>query len=310
MFTPQYPSPEFDVIVVTTPTGQIGRQLLDRLLDAPDDAVGGLRVIARAPERLTPRARERAEVFQGSHADPGVLAAACAGADRVFWLVPPVFRADSVEGHFAAFTEALCEVIGSQGVERVVAVSTLGRGVAKNAGQISASLAMDDRICATGVHYRALCPPFLMENLLGQVPSIRDRGEFALAMGRDRVLRTCATRDIAATAARLLLDGSWTGQRDVPTVGPDALTAEQMAGVVSEVLGRPVRVRRTAPAEYRETLLRLGASEAWAQGLADMAQALDDQDFYGIGTPSTPDTAPTSFHQWCEETLKPATRTT
>ncbi|MFE1913899.1 NAD(P)H-binding protein [Streptomyces anandii] len=293
------------MIVVTTPTGQIGGQLLDRLLDAPDTA-GRLRVIARDPARLSRRAREEAEVFQGSHADPRVLAAACADADRVFWLVPPAPGTDSVEGHFGAFTDALCEVIGAGSVRRVVAVSTLGRGVAKNAGQISASLAMDDRISATGVHYRALCPPFLMENLLGQAGAIRDRGEFRLTMTGDRVVRTCATRDIAATAARLLLDDSWTGQGDVPTVGPDALTTEGMAEVISEVLGRTVRVRWTSPEDYATALRAHGASKAWAEGLADMTRALEEQDFYGPAAHPTPTTAPTDFHTWCEEVLRRA----
>lgn len=294
------------MIVLTTPTGQIGRHLLDRLLDTPADVTGPLRLIVRDPARLAPRARERAEVFQGSHADPRVLAAACEGADQVFWLVPPTPGAPSVEDHFRAFTEPLCEVVQDQGVRRVVTVSTLGRAVAKNAGPISASLTMDDRIRATGVHHRALCPPFLMENLLGQAGSIRDRGEFHLTMTEDRVLRTCATRDIAATAARLLLDGSWTGQEDVPLVGPDALTTEGMARVVSEVLGRPVRVRLTSVAQYRAALLERGASEAWAQGLADMVRALEDQGFYGAEAPPTPGTAPTGFRTWCEQELRPA----
>lgn len=166
------------MIVVTTPTGQIGSQVLDRLLDAPEDT-GGIRVIVRDSARLSARARDRVEVVQGSHADPAALKEACAGADRVFWLVPPTPGADTVEGHFRAFTEPMCEVIGQQGVERVVGVSTLGRGVAKNAGQISASLAADDAIAATGVHYRALCAPFLMENLLHQAQSIRDAGCYA-----------------------------------------------------------------------------------------------------------------------------------
>jgi len=192
------------------------------------------------------------------------------------------------------------------GVERVVGVSTLGRGVAKNAGQVSASLAMDEAIAATGVHYRALCPPFLMENLLGQAESIRTAGVFFLALAEDRVLRTCATRDIAGTAARLLLDGSWTGQDDVPLVGPDDLSPEGMAWVVSEVLDRPVRVQRISSADYRATALRFGASEAWAQGLADMVQAQSDQGFYGAAEPSTPESAPTGFRQWCEDVLRPA----
>ncbi|MCF3131494.1 NAD(P)H-binding protein [Streptomyces olivochromogenes] len=293
------------MIVVTTPTGQIGRQVLDRLLDAPEGSVG-IRVIVRDPARLSARVRERVEVVPGSHADPAVLKEACTGADRLFWLVPPTPQADSVEGHFRDFTEPLRELIGSHGVERVVNVSTLGRGVAKNAGQISASLAMDEAIMATGVHYRALCPPFLMENLLGQAASIRDAGVFFLAVAENRVLRTCATRDIAATAAQLLLDDSWTEQHDVPLVGPDELSAEGMAHVISKVLDRPVRLQRTSSTDYKTTLLRFGVSDAWAQGLTDMTEALKDQGFYGAAQPSTPASAPTGFRQWCEEVLRPA----
>ncbi|MEU5001808.1 NAD(P)H-binding protein [Streptomyces sp. NPDC021622] len=293
------------MIVITTPTGQIGRQVLDRLLDAPD-GTPPIRVIARDPARLSERARERVDVVRGSHADPAVLKEACADADRLFWLVPPTPGADSVEGHFRDFTEPLREVIGQQGVTRVVGVSTLGRGVAKNAGQISASLAADEAISAMGAHYRALCPPFLMENLLGQAESVRATGTLRLALAPDRVLRTCATRDIAATAARLLLDTTWTGQADVPLVGPDDLSPEAMAQVVAEVIGRPVRAQQTTGADYKVTMVRFGASEAWAQGLADMTDSLNDQGYYGATAPSTPENAPTTFRQWCEEVLAPA----
>ncbi|TQJ57204.1 MULTISPECIES: NAD(P)H-binding protein [Streptomyces] len=293
------------MIVITTPTGQIGREVLARVLDA-GDAASPVRVIVRDPARLSPQTRERVEVVQGSHADPAVLKEACEGADRIFWLVPPTPGADGVEGHFRAFTDPLRELVEGQGVERVVAVSTLGRGVAENAGQISASLAMDEAIAATGVHYRALCPPSLMENLLRQTASIRAEGVWSEALARDRVVRTCAVRDVAAEAARLLLDDSWTGYADVPLVGPDALSPEGMARVVSEVLERPVRVRQITVADLKARLTGFGATEAWAQGVADMTHAQNTQGFYGATQPSTPDTAPTSFRQWCEEVLKPA----
>ncbi|WP_030674291.1 NAD(P)H-binding protein [Streptomyces cellulosae] len=298
------------MIVITTPTGQIGREVVTRLLDARDasGALVPLRVIARDPAALSPRVRDRAEVVQGSHADPAVLKEACQGADGVFWLVPPTPGAASVEGHFRAFTEPLCEVIAAQGPERVVAVSTLGRGVARNAGLVSASLAMDEAIAATGVHYRALCPPSLMENVLHQVAPIRDTGVFSTPLVADRVLRLCATRDVAATAARLLLDDSWTGQEDVPLVSPDDLTPEGMADVLSEVLGRPVRAELASSAEQKTRMIRFGATEAWAQGYADMVDAQNDQGFYGASQPTTPDLAPTTFRQWCEEVLEPAVR--
>ncbi len=53
------------MIVITTPTGQIGRQILNNILDSGKS----IRVIARDPSRLDPKVRDRVEVVQGSHDD-------------------------------------------------------------------------------------------------------------------------------------------------------------------------------------------------------------------------------------------------
>ncbi|CAM5633413.1 hypothetical protein SALBM311S_13003 [Streptomyces alboniger] len=80
-----------------------------------------------------------------------------------------------------------------------------------------------------------------------------------------------------------------------------------MAGVLSEVLGRPVQAGVRLPSRGAEGEAdRFGATEAWAQGYADMVDAQNDQGFYGASQPTTPDLAPTTFRQWCEEVLKPA----
>jgi uncharacterized protein YbjT (DUF2867 family) len=93
---------------------------------------------------------------------------------------------------------------------RVVGVSVLGRGTpwAANAGLVTGSLAMDDLIASTGVSYRALTMPSFIDNVLRQVEAIKHQGTFFSPVSADRKLPTCATRDLAAVAARLLLDDS------------------------------------------------------------------------------------------------------
>jgi uncharacterized protein YbjT (DUF2867 family) len=287
------------MIVITTPTGQIGHQLLDNVLDSGKP----IRVIARDPSRLPPHAHERVEVVQGSHDDIDVVTDAFAGADCVFWVVPPNPHAESVEGYYLDFARPACEAIRSQGVKRVIAVSTLGRG--KNAGHLSAALAADELIGSTGVSYRALRMPFFMENFLGQVEAIKSHGVFFLANSGDRKLPTCAVRDVAAAAAKLLLDDSWSGQDSVPVLSPDDLPPNGMEQIMSEVLERPVRFQQIPGEAYKATLMQRGMTEAWAQGLIDMAAAVD-QGIYNA-EPRTPEsTTPTSFRQWCEEVVKPA----
>jgi uncharacterized protein YbjT (DUF2867 family) len=288
------------MIVVTTPTGQIGSQVLDNVLDGE----APIRVIARNPSRLSARARERVEVVPGSTDDVDVLDEAFAGADCVFWLVPPDPQATSVQAHILNFIRPVCEAINNQGVKRLVGVSSLGRGTARNAGQISAVFAMDDLIESTGVSYRSLCMPGFMENMLWQVEPIKRQGMLFLPISGDRKLPTCATRDIAATAARLLLDDSWSGQDSVPVLGPEDLSFNDMAQIMTEVLGRPVRFQQITGEAYKATLMQHGMSEAWAQGLVNMSAAID----HGIydTAPDNQSTNATSFRQWCEEVLKPA----
>ncbi|WP_242884223.1 NmrA family NAD(P)-binding protein [Actinomadura litoris] len=289
------------MIVVTAPTGQIGRQLIDLLLSAGEP----VRVIARDPSRLSPQVRARVEVVAGSHGDRDVVDRAFTGADAVFWLVPPDYRTESLAAAYLDFTRPACEAIVARGVRRVVGVSALGRGVTGKAGLVSASLAMDDLIASTGVAYRALAMPSFMDNLLRDAESIAGRGVFSgMALG-DRKVPACATRDIAAVAAGLLRDTTWTGNEDVPVLGPEDLTMHEMARIMSEVLGRPVRYEEVPAETFRAGLLAHGMSAAMAEGMVEMMAAknagLDN------AAPRTPGSStPTTFRQWCEEVLKPA----
>jgi uncharacterized protein YbjT (DUF2867 family) len=291
------------MIVITAPTGQIGRQVLAQVLDGGEP----VRVIARDPAGLPIHVRERVEIVQGSHGDPDALDKAFAGADAVFWLLPPNPRAASVEAAFLEFSRPACDAFPRHGVERVVGVSAIGRGVTDNAGLVTASLAMDDLIASTGVSYRALTMPSFMDNLLRQVEPIRSQGVFFDMVSGDRKAPTCAIRDIAAAAARLLLDESWSGVGSVPVLGPEDLSLDEMARIMSEVLGKPVRYQQIPPDAMRERLIGNGWTEAMAQGLVDMMLAKEE----GLDNaePRTPQsTTPTSFRQWCEEVLAPAVR--
>lgn len=291
------------MIVVTAPTGQVGGQVLDRLLlqDTP------VRVIVRDPSRLPPEALGRVEVVTGSHGDPDVVAGAFAGADAVFWLVPPDPRATSVHAAYVDFSRPAAGAMREQGVRRVVGVSALGRGsaLAAHAGYVTGSLAVDDLIAGSGVAYRALTMPSFMDNTARQTNLIRDEGVFTSPISGDRRLPACATRDVADVAVALLTDPSWDGVDEVPVLGPEDLSFEDMAATMSEVLARPVRFRQVPGAAYKERMMQFGTSEAMAQGLLDMALAKDaglDEHVARTAQNSTP----TTFRSWCTDVLAPA----
>ncbi|MBD0735810.1 NAD(P)H-binding protein [Streptomyces sp. CBMA29] len=295
------------MIVITAPTGNIGHQVVDRVL-AADEPV---RVVVRDPARLNAGVRERAEVVQGSHGDPEAVARALDGADALFWLPPPNHHAATLDEVYSDFARPAVEAIRAYGVKHVVSVSALGRGTAfaDRAGHATATLALDDRLAETGAAFRSLNLPSFMDNLLRQAQVIKEQGVFFNALSPDRALPTVATGDIAAVAARLLLDRSWSGREDVPVLGPEDLSQNDTAAVISNVLGFPVRYQQVPTGPFKERFLSAGASEAIAQGMLEMAIAKDGGLDSGITrTPQHAVDTPTTLRQWCEDVLKPAVK--
>ncbi|GIH67599.1 NAD(P)H-binding protein [Microbispora siamensis] len=287
------------MIVVTTPTGQIGSRLVRQLLHQGEE----VRVIVRDASRLDDTVRQRVETIDGSHDDPAVLDKALPGAEALFWLVPPNPQAPSAEEHYLGFARAGAAAVARHGVGHVVGVSSAGHGWPTPAGVLSAAFAMDAELCTSGAAYRALSMPFYMENLLGQLDAIR-RGAFYLTCAGDLPLALIATRDIAGTAANLLTDLSWTGQENLPVFGPDRLTPDGMAEVISQELGRPVTYRRMSVDDYASLLRSRGAGD---QAVKDVTEAFAAQD-HGIYDADWATATPTStdFRTWCREVLKPA----
>jgi uncharacterized protein YbjT (DUF2867 family) len=291
------------MILVTAPTGNIGSQVLQDLFEA--DA--RIRVIVRDAAKLSDDVRSRVEVVEGSHGDADVVDKAFDGVDALFWLVPPDRKAPSVEAAYVDFTRPAADAITRHGIKCVVVVTALGRGtpMADHSGYVKASLAMDDLLASTGVAIRPLTMPSFMDNILFQIEPIKAKGMFFSPIDGDLKLPSSATRDIAAAAAKLLVNHSWTGQEDVAVLGPEDISWNDMAAIMTDVLGKPVRFQQISFDDYKAQFIQNGMSDAMAQGMTDMAiaknQGLDKVQ------PRTPqNTTPTSFRQWCNDTLKPA----
>ncbi|MFD8889096.1 NAD(P)H-binding protein [Streptomyces sp. NPDC059566] len=296
------------MIVITAPTGNIGSHLLSLLLESAP-AQEELRVVVRDPARLSDAVRDRVEVITGSHGDAEVAGRAFEGADAVFWLVPPDASL-TPEDAYCGFTRPAAKALVSHGVGHVVGVSALGRGtpVAHRAGLVTASLAMDDLIAGTGVAYRALACPSFFENLLEDAAAIRETGVFTDAVDADHKAPRAAVADIAAVAAGLLLNRSWSGIDSVPVLGPQDLSPNDLARIMTEQLGRPVRYEQQPLDALYTDLLGHRIDEAFARAVVDMKRAKSEG--LDAGVTRTPATgSPTTFRQWCARTLGPAVLT-
>lgn len=291
------------MIVVTTPTGQIGRDVVQNLLDA-DQLV---RVIAREPYKLSKAVRERVEVIEGSHGEAAAVERAFKGAGAVFWVAPPDMKKTQVSA-YVEFTRPAAEALRRLGVKRVVSVTGIGRGTAwaDKAGLVTASIRMDDLLMSSATAFRGLAMPSFMENFARQVGVVKEKGLLSGTLDPDRKVPWTSTRDLAAVAARFLTDSTWTGNKEIPVLGPDVLSFSEIAQIISEVAGRQVRYQQTTFDALKQQFLGRGASESFAQGYVDMYRAKNEgMDNTAISS-STAERAPTSFRTWCEQNLKPA----
>lgn len=266
-------------ILVTTPTGKIGHRLVSELL-APEFSV---RVIAREPQRLAREIREQVHVIRGSNDDPVALRRALDGVESLFWCVPAAsFRETKVEQHYERFACAAWQAIREAGTSRVVTLSAGGKGHARQAGPISGLHAMEEILNDSGAAIRHLRCGFIMENFLSQLPSICERGLLSYPIPGDVLLPMIAASDIADAALWRLVRRDWNGIESVALSGAGAVTFNQAAAVMEQILERPVRYQEASANQYIAALVEGGASVEYARGqvsmLSELARSVIDPD--------------------------------
>lgn len=291
---------EIEMIVVTTPTGQIGSRVLQELLTRGEH----VRVVVRDPGTLPTWVREQVEVHVGSHTDRDVVGHALDGADTLFWLLPPDPRADSPYTAYVTASIPAADAVVRSGVQRVVLVSALGRDSQIYAGHVSASHVMEALFASTGAHLRVLAMPSFMDNLLRQVRGLRD-GVLTGTLPADLAMPLVATRDVADRAAALLVDRSWQGLETVEVLGPEDLSYREVADVLSEVLDRHVEYLPGDRSADLQLLTAHGFSTAMAQSMVAMDEA-GEAGVNNLATRNSANASPTTLRQYAEQVIRPA----
>jgi len=222
-------------ILVTGARGHVGAAVLNKLVAA--DA--RVRASSRAPQPGD--FPSDVEVVRADLADPATLPQALDGVRKVFLYAHPETAAE-----FAA-------AAGKAGVEHVVLLSSytvMAPDAASNPIAVR-HLAVERALDDAGLARTFVRPGYFATNSL-RWQSIR----------RDRVLRTAfpdATtapvheRDIAAVAARALLDDA--GNAAYPVLGPGPVTIRDQVAAIAEAIGEPVRLEEVDVETYRADLL-------------------------------------------------------
>ncbi|MFD4354949.1 NmrA family NAD(P)-binding protein [Nocardia sp. NPDC058519] len=195
--------------------------------------------------------------------DPATHTAALDGVDRVY-LIPPVGEPDP-----AAVMLPFLQQARTGGVHRAVLLSS--SAIPKGGpGVGTVHQALPDLF----EQWAVLRPSWFMQNFTGthaHALSIHEDGIIWTATDSGRVGFVDA-EDIAAVAAHALTN--WQAPNtDLVLTGPETLSYDDIASIVTEVTGRPVTHRRLSYDQFRERLTALVPVE-FAVMLAGMDRAI------------------------------------
>ncbi|MFE9118252.1 SDR family oxidoreductase [Streptomyces sp. NPDC007172] len=261
------------MIIVTGATGQLGRQIVERLLTRVPAARVGVSV--RDPQRARKLADQGVRVRQGSFTDPVGLAHAFEGASQVLIVSVDKMGDECVKQHRTAIEAAV-----AAGARRILYTSQMGSSAASHFQACRDHAATEDELRACGVPFTALRNGFYATSAAHFLGNAAESGE--LALPADGPVAWTAHADLAdATAAILADEGRFDGPTPPLTAG-QALTFDDIAAITTEITGRHV-TRTTSPGDqFRAQLVTQGVPVETADQLLGIFAAARAGEFATI----------------------------
>ena len=246
-------------IVITGATGQLGRLVVEALLDS---GVPAEQIVAagRNTDRIADLGERGVQVRSIDYSQPDSLRQAFAGADKVL-LVSGSEVGQRVEQHRNAVEAAKEAGVGLIAYTSIANADT-------TAMQLAAEhLATEEILRDSGVPFVLLRNGWYLENYTGQLPVQLQHGAVLGSAGDGRVSAAARADYAAAAAAVLLRDGE--AGKVYELGGDEAFTLSELAGEVSAASGQDVTYRNLPAEQYTDVLVEAGLPEAYAAILAD-----------------------------------------
>ncbi|HEU4324560.1 MAG TPA: SDR family oxidoreductase [Roseiflexaceae bacterium] len=221
-------------ILVTGATGTVGAEVLAELQRVGAPVAAAVRDVGRARRALG----DQIDCVPFDFAQPATYDGALAGVRRLFLMRPPAIGdARQLSPLIAAAQRA--------GVEHVVFLSLLGA----ERNPVVPHHGIEQELLASGMDWTFLRASFFMQNLsTTHRDDIRD-GDVIFVPAGDGRTSFIDARDIGAVGALALTDDRHRN-RAYPLTGDAALTYSEVAELLSQALGRPIRYPRPSLAAF------------------------------------------------------------
>lgn len=246
-------------IVVTGATGQLGRHVVEALLERN---VPAQEIVAtgRSLEKLADFAERGVQVKGMDYADPASVAEALKGASKVL-LISGSEVGQRVEQHRTVIEAAKAEGVELLAYTSIANADTTGMKLAAEHQATEAILR------ESGVPFVLLRNGWYLENYTDQLPGTLAQGAIAGSAGEGRVSAAARADYAHAAAAVLVADGQ--AGRIYELGGDEPFTMAELAEEISAAAGKHISYQDLPAQEYAVMLAGFGVPEAFADILAD-----------------------------------------
>jgi NAD(P)H dehydrogenase (quinone) len=255
--------------VITGASGNLGRRVVELLLDEHGVAPSELILVTRTPDRLSDFAERGAQVRAGDFDRPDELPAAFAGAELML-LISAEQIGERVRQHTNAVNAAK-----DAGIAHVVYTSYVNTDVEDNPSAIAPEhLATEKAIRAAGLTFTFLRNSIYAEMQIPDATAALATGKLVTNAGDGRAAYV-SREDCAAVAAAVLANATGHENAVYDVTGPELIDAQTLAALYADVGGKPVEPVLVDDAAFVQGLVEhAGMPEPVAEAYATFGAAI------------------------------------
>ena len=263
-----------EMILITGAAGKTGRAVIKALLVDRDHQPEPIRVWVRRPEQVQPmRELGVSEVVVGDLRSQSLLKQAFQGI-RIVYHIPPNVHPDEL-----SIAQFMLKTASEAGIERFVYHSVLHPQIEAMPHHWQ-KMRVEELIFSSGIDFTILQPEVYMQNILSQWGAIVTQGLYSVPYATQTRLGMVDLDDVGMAAAAVL-NNSGHDSAIYELAGPDILSQDEIAVILSRLLGINIRAQYLQREVWEERARNAGMDDYQLSTLLRMFEYYERHGFYG-----------------------------
>jgi uncharacterized protein YbjT (DUF2867 family) len=258
--------------VITGSVGHISKPLAQKLVAAGNEVT----IITTQHAKAADIQAIGAKPAVGSVEDLDFLKHTFNGADAVYLMIPPNWKAADWYAYQKQVADNYIKALEATTVKHVVVLSSVGAHMRKGCGPVDGAGYLEEAIATLAdVNVRVLRPSYFYYNLLSQINMIKNAGFVGSTQPADFKIVLTHTDDIADAAAAYLLNPHFTGFAVDYVASDDTHTWAEITSILGKAIGKPaLPFVELTDQQFAGGLQQAGLSDTIINGYVAMGKAM------------------------------------